>query len=307
MRILVTGASGFIGRHTVAALRKAGHDVVTLSRQTDPPFPDLQHRAVAVESPAAVDAVRDVDGVVHLAGLADASSSWRDPLAYQRVNALGTLHLIEGARSSGAAFVLASSQRVYRPSEAPVSEDAPTDPPDPYGYSKLVAERWVELYHRLYGLPTTVVRPFSVYGAGQVVRAGTSGVVAIFLREALAERPLRVFGHQLRDFVEVSDVARGLRLAIERLVDDRSAKSNGGTYNLATGRATSLRALAEAVRTVVGVDVPIEEQTLDRPAEHYVADVRRIAADLGFRAEVGLDEGLRRFARWYREQRETAV
>ena len=308
MRVLVTGAGGFIGRHLVAALLAGGHAVVTLSRRTAPPFPDLPHLAIAVEHEAVVAAVQDVDLVVHLAGLADASASWRAPLTYARVNATGTLHLLEGARQAGAGFILASTQRVYRPRAVPVAEDAPTEPTDPYGYSKLVAERWVELYHRHYGVPTTIVRLFSVYGPGQVAGGGTSGVVAIFLREALAGRPLRVFGHQFRDFVEVSDVARGLWLVAERLaagnVDHGTVarRATPPVYNLGTGRATSLHELAALVRATLGVDVPIEECAPDRPTESDVADVRRIAADLGFQAQVGLEEGLHRFASWYREQ-----
>jgi nucleoside-diphosphate-sugar epimerase len=118
MRILVTGGSGFIGRHVVAELLGAGHRVTTLHRGEplsgpDPAGPAPCHRRADVLSDDARKAAAEAEAVVHLAGRGDVQASYREPLAYGRLNADGTLNVLEGARAGGAHVVLASTQRVY--------------------------------------------------------------------------------------------------------------------------------------------------------------------------------------------------
>jgi UDP-glucose 4-epimerase len=291
MKVLVTGASGFIGRHLVRELSLAGHAVSTLHR--GPALPGVaEHTTADILSPAAADAVRGVGGVIHLAGGGDLHASFVEPERYHRVNAVGTLAMLEAARLHGASLVLASTQRVYRPRPCPLTEDAPTGPLTPYGYSKLVAETWLESYARLHGVRASVARIFSVYGPGQVVQ-GSGGVVTIFLRRALAGQPLTVTGRQRQDFTHVADVAHGLRLVLER-------GSAGAVYNLATGVGTSILSLAEATRTVTGADIPIEEREQPAHDGDLIADTRTAARELGFVANIPLADGLREYTAWLR-------
>ena len=292
MRVLVTGASGFIGHYVVRELLAHGHAVSTLHR--GPPLAAApRHTRADLLDPAALAAVEGVDGVIHLAGQGNVDESFREPERYHLVNALGTLALLGAARAHGAALVLASTQRVYQPRPEPLDEEAPTDPTTPYGVSKLVAEQWVRAYARLHDVRGVVARIFSVYGPGQVIQ-GSGGVVTIFLRRALAGEPLIVTGRQRQDFSDVRDVARGLRLALER-------GAPGRVYNLATGVATSILDLADAARAVAAPGVTIEERA--RPAHDgdLVADVRRAELELGYRAEIPLETGLRRYADWLRQ------
>ena len=126
------------------------------------------------------------EAIVHLAALSDASQSLADPVGYTTINALGTLNVLEAARQHGAGVVFASSQRIYEPWHGPLHEDAPKAPTTVYGWSKLAAEGWVTMYSQVYNVPTITLRLFSVYGPGQRMRGGASGVLAIF-----AERTLR--------------------------------------------------------------------------------------------------------------------
>nr|MBA2450008.1 NAD(P)-dependent oxidoreductase [Chloroflexota bacterium] len=171
MRVLVTGASGFIGRHVSAELHTAGHRITTLHRggpislpsAGTAAAPNLEHTRADVLSEEARAAVQAADAIVHLAGRGDVQASFREPFEYNRLNALGTLNVLEAARASGAHVVLASTQRVYRPTSGSICEEAPLEPADPYAHSKLIAEHWCRMYAELLGVPTTVVRLFSVY------------------------------------------------------------------------------------------------------------------------------------------------
>ena len=296
MKILVTGGTGFIGQHVVADLLARGHDVTSLSRSAPPrDWPCRHVQADVLDAPARA-AARDAEGVAHLAGLPDVGYSLREPYAASLVNAAGTLNVLEGAREGGARVVLASTQRVYVRSPAPLAEDAPLAADNPYAVSKRVAEQWLAMYHTLYGVPTVALRGFSIFGPGQLVQGGSSGVVSILAQRALAGLPLEVDSPALRDFVYVSDAAAAIRLALA------APRAVGGVHNLGTGLATSLVELAERLRGLTGfrsaVHVPAGGE-----ATGYVADLARARADLGYQPAIPLEEGLQRYVAWLQDTR----
>jgi UDP-glucose 4-epimerase len=297
MRVLVTGGTGFLGRHVVADLLAHGHEVTSLARSPAPPGWPCPHIRADVLDATARAAAAAAEGIVHLAGLPDVAHAQREPYTSNLVNAVGTLNVLEGARASGARVVLASTQRVYVPAPEPVAEDAPLTDDNPYAVSKRVAEQWLAMYHRLYGVPTVALRGFSIYGPGQIVGPGaSSGVVSIFAQRALAGRPLEIDRLLLRDFVYVTDAATMFRLALT------VPGAVGGVYNLGAGVATSLVELAERVRAATGADVPIRPPP-PGPAVGYVADLTRARRDLGYAPTISLEEGLQRYVAWLRDHR----
>jgi len=298
MRIVVTGSSGFIGRHLVAALAERGHQVIGLSRHAWAQSAEAEHRVADLAEAGCLEALAGADLLVHLAGLSIVSESFAQPARYSRVNSLAALHVCEAARRAAARVVLVSTLRVCAPSAAPLPEEAPTQPDSPYGYSKLAAEQWGALYGRLLGLDVIVMRLVSVYGPGQQVTRGTSGVVAIFTRQALAGLPLQVDGGQLRDFTYVDDAVQGLVLAAAR---PHPAGAGYRLYHIGSGRATALEELAEMVVRLSGSPSPIHVAPAGAP-RGYVAEIAHARRELGYAPAIPLEEGVRRYIAWYRDR-----
>jgi UDP-glucose 4-epimerase len=291
MRVLVTGGTGLVGRHVVADLLAHGHVVTSLARTAAPECWPCPHLAADVLGPAAREAAAAAEGIVHLAGQPDVGYSLEQPYATSLINAAGSLNVLEGARASGARVVLMSTQRVYERAPRPLPEDAPLADDNPYAISKRVAEQWLDMYQRLYDVPGVVLRGFSIYGPGQLVTGGSSGVLSIFVQRALAGQPLAIDSPALRDFVEVTDAATLVRLA---LTDPRAV---GRVYNVGTGIATSLRSLADQVCAATDSRSTVEGPPPGEPAG-YVADITRARAELGYAPTISLAEGLQRYVAW---------
>lgn len=296
MNVLITGASGLIGRHTLALLQQRGDHVRTFQRgRLEVPGAEHVQGDVRTDLQALCAATRGCHAVVHLAGRGDVGESRRDPLGYAQLNATGSLNALEAARAAGATFVLASTQRVYPLQPEPCREvETPLAPDSPYGYAKWVAELWCRMATEQWGLTTRCLRFFSVYGPGQQANGG-SGVVTIFARAALAGEPLFVQSAGRRDFSSADDVARGIGLALDLPVDGTYR-----VYNVATGVGTTFHELASLLVQLTGSASPIQERIAEAPGSDLVADISRAAADLGYAPSTGLRAGLEQYVEWLR-------
>jgi UDP-glucose 4-epimerase len=289
MRALVTGGAGFIGSHLVDALLARG-DVVSVvddlssGRRENVPDGVPLHVTDIAAIGAAMEQERP-DVVFHLAAQVDVRKSVADPAHDARVNVAGTAAVLEAARLSGARrFLLASTGgALYGESvPLPTPEDATLAPFSPYGASKAAAESYLALYTRLHGLSTMSLRFGNVYGPRQDPH-GEAGVIAIYAGAKVDGRRATVFGDgmQTRDYVYVGDVVSGFLAAAE---SDAS-----GAVNIGTAVETSVLELTEAI----GVEPEFAPARKGEIARSCL-DVRRAAELLGWRAEVRLEEGLRR-------------
>lgn len=296
-RVLVTGASGFIGAHVATRLAAAGHEVVALAGHRPIP-PELADRCAAVMhgdlvDPAYLgDALSQVEAVCHLAGRVPPDHS--DPAEAERcwrVNALATLELARLAAARGVTtFIHASSGNAYAPGPGPLPEDWPVWPSRTatwYLVSKMAAELYLDHLRQATALRVVVLRLSSCYGPGMA--AGS--VLARFVEQARRRESIcvRYGGLPTADFVHASDVADCFAAALDRGGD--------GVYNVGSGRATTLLELAEAVNRVFGSGAEVLVQPPQGPPwpGFGALSIERAAAAWGYRP-MGLSAGLRALA-----------
>ena len=277
MKLLVTGATGFLGSRASDLLAQNGHEVVRAAR------PDGAERSGAGEAvridagdPAVRSLIAGCDAVLHFAGVPDPARARADPARAVRENAGTTLNLLEGCLAQGAGLVYPSTLRA-----------ALDPPPDPYAHSKRLGEEGC----RLHAAPTLVVRLTSVYGPGQLAWEGATGAIASFAARALAGEPIVIAGdpERSRDFVYVDDALA----AIEALVAERRWNE---TVLIASGRSTPLLTAAQLVREAAGSSSPIETPGGELPAgenESYQA-----APKAPLPLNLSLEEGIRRYVDW---------
>lgn len=288
MRALVTGAGGFVGPHLVGHLEAAGDAVVGL---------DVDHGPDLRDHGAWLDRVADErpEVIYHLAGWSDVGGSWNDPRSTFEINVVGTVTVLEAARLAGTArVVLVSSADVYGsvdPSELPIDEDRPLRPGSPYGASKQAAEDVAAHYHRARGLDIVVVRPFNHIGPGQSTRfVAPAFADQIAAAEAAAAPAVLRHGDLTpeRDLTDVRDVVRAYRLLAEH-------GRAGRTYNVCSGRSTSMAALLETLLSLSDAEVSTEvDPERLRPVEVTVqrGSYQRLAADTGWAPTIDLRTSL---------------
>ena len=282
MKLLVTGATGFLGSRVTKLLAERGHEMVAVAspRGTERTGARALGSVERIDAgdPAIGDLIAGCAAVLHFAGVPDPARARSDPAAAVRENAGTTANLLERCHEHGAGLVYPSTIRA-----------ALDFPPDPYALSKRLGEEAC----RLHRAPAAVVRLTSVFGPGQVFREGATGAIAIFAARALAGEPIVIFGDpdRSRDFVYVDDIVSPLESIA------RDGRWNA-TYTLASGVSTSLKRAAELVREAAGSDSPIETPGGNLPpGENLSYEPGAKSAPLDFSTRP-IEEGIQLYVDW---------
>jgi UDP-glucose 4-epimerase len=294
-RALVTGGAGFIGSHLVDALLADGYEVDVVDDLSTGRAPNVAERArlhtLDITDRAALHATVEraaPRAIFHLAAQASVVASVENPNRDCEVNVQGTLNVVDIAGRMGVPVVFTSTGGALYGDEAPMPtpEERIPAPLSPYGASKWAAEAYVNTWSLSSGVPHAVCRLGNVYGPRQSPH-GEAGVVAIFSHRLHTGHAPTLYGHgaPTRDYVYVEDVVRALL----------AASSRRGTFNVATGVETDVMSVWNALRAAACVVVEPELADL-RPGElqHSCLDVAKAERELGWRAEVPIEEGLRR-------------
>jgi UDP-glucose 4-epimerase len=299
VRAVVTGGAGFIGSHLVDALLGRGDEVHVLDNLATGKRENLTGDAqlhvgdIRFEAASFLDRLRP-EICFHLAAQADVGTSVERPDYDADVNVVGTVRLLEAARTLGIQIVFTSTGgAIYGECDGPAPENAERRPISPYGIAKLAGEEYLAGWNRLHGARHVVLRLANVYGPRQAATL-EGGVVAIFLERMASGQTAQIFGdgEQTRDFVYVGDVARALVAA---------AGADAGVYNIGTGIETSINRLYELCADLTGVDAEPEHAD-PRPGDvrRSSIDPGRAARELGWRPELDLEQGLHETWEWTR-------
>jgi UDP-glucose 4-epimerase len=293
LRILVTGGAGFIGRYLAEHLLKDNEITIydDLSNSTREKIIPLINKGAKFVKGDILDfkllseSSKNFDVTIHLAAKSDVSESVIHPEITSSVNVNGTINVLKCcAQNKIKKIIFASSAAVYgNCKDLPITEKSKTEPLSPYGASKLSAENEIKNYAKEFGFDAIILRLFNVYGVGQ--NDLYSGVISIFLKNIVQNKPLVIYGdgEQTRDFVSIYDIVQAFDCAI---------LSNGvKTYNIASGRSVSINKLCEILLTGEKFKVIYKEQKKG-DIKNSVADVTLAEKELKFSAKKSLEDEL---------------
>jgi len=303
-KFLVTGGAGFIGSHIVEALLKQGHWVrvvdnfSTGKKENIQPFLDKIEflRGDLSNLKTAQRAVKNIDIVFHQAAIPSVQRSVADPLSTNSANINGTLNILLAARDAKVKKIIyASSSSIYGNTPVlPKKETAPVDPISSYTLTKFAGERYCQLFHRLYGLPTVCLRYFNVFGPRQNPKSQYSAAIPKFIMAILNDQSPVIYGdgEQSRDFTYVDNVVKANLLAA-------TSEIVGEVINIACGKRITLNQVVALINKALGKEIkPVFLPPKIGDIQHSLADITKAQELLNYQSITGFEEGLKKTIEW---------
>ncbi|PJA31342.1 MAG: NAD-dependent epimerase [Zetaproteobacteria bacterium CG_4_9_14_3_um_filter_53_7] len=299
MKVLVLGGNGFIGSHVVDHLLAAGHKVRVFDRAPEryrEPLKRVEYRLGGFDDTFQVaEALQGMDAVCHLISTTVPGTSNLDPVADVQSNLVNTLLLLEQMRKKGMKRILylSSGGTVYgNPESSPIREDHPLNPISSYGVVKVAIEKYLNMYHQLYGLEPVILRPSNPYGSRQG-HSGVQGLTGTLLARTLAGEALEIWGDGsvVRDYMHVSDLARLCVMALE--------SDSCGVFNAGSGEGHSINEIIILIRDAIDQELQVnyrEGRAFD--VKEVVLDISHAKAAFGWQPEISLADGIRDQLQW---------
>ena len=305
---LVTGGAGFIGSHLTEELVRRGHSVRVADSLITGKRRNLDHikgvefmEGDLADMNVAARAVAGMHYVLHQAAIPSVPRSVTDPITSNRANVDATLNVLIAARDAGVKrLVFAGSSSEYgNPPTLPKREDMPASPLSPYALQKVVGTEYCQMFTRLYGFETVVIRYFNVFGPRQDPTSPYSGVISVFSTALIEGRQPTIYGdgEQTRDFTYVANVVDGVLRACD------APGAAGEAINVACGTRISLNELLRVMNQIVGTNIQaIYKEARAGDVKDSQADISKARQLLGYTPIVGLEEGLQHTLEWCRAE-----
>ncbi|HXW36349.1 MAG TPA: NAD(P)-dependent oxidoreductase [Nitrososphaerales archaeon] len=296
MKVLLTGASGMVGRNLSSYFEQNGAQVVPTDLNGWEVSGDLLDRDFVFGKLAHLD----FDAVVHLAAITEIRKTVEDPKLCFDVNCVGTLNMLEmSARKGVGRFLLSSSANVFgAPKTNPVEEGAPFDPRVPYDYSKVICENLTMSYHKTKSLPVSITRSWLLFGEHDQPSRAT----VRFIRACLRGEPLTLF-NEGRDTTSPTHAINFAKLALRILRDDRSV---GQVFNFGGERPLTIREFAETIKRLTSSSSELKlappRTELEREPQVSFPNMSKAKSLLGYSHDLTLEQGLDRTIRWVRKE-----
>lgn len=285
-KILVTGASGFIGRALVSRLEAQGREVALM---------DSSDGDIASRETLTRFAKQDVAHVIHLAGKIFVPDSWGDPQTFCQTNVLGTISVLEFCRNHHIPLTYVSAYVYGHPDSLPIGEDSAIRPSNPYALTKRLAEEACEFYASAYDLPVTTLRPFNAYGIGQAEKFLIPEIISQVLDagEIIAVKDLA----PKRDYVYLDDLVTALLATLDEPGGYR-------VYNIGSGISLSVQEVIDIIQDIAGTQKKIVCDNVVRTNElmDVVADISKAGNELGWHPGFSFHEGIENIIRSEREK-----
>ncbi len=315
--VLITGGMGFIGSNLAIALVRLGANVLILDSMI-PDYGGNTFNIAPVENDVRVhdgdirdkqlmnELVQGQDFIFHLAGQVDHVLSLTNPYPDIDINITGTAVLLEACKhhNPAARVIYTGTRGQYGPAVSlPVAEDAPTHPKGIYEISNLTAEKMIQVYHEIHHIRGVLLRLTNIYGPRAQMKHSRYGVVNWFVRLAMDNQPIKVFGDGLikRDFVYVGDCIDAiLRLAVEE-------RAYGEIFNVGMDQPTNFIELADTIVRVTGADgwefAPFSPERKAQEPGDFFSDITKIRGLVGWSARTSLEDGIRQTVDYYRRHK----
>lgn len=279
-KILVTGSTGFIGKHLMPALIKAGYQAYGVGSMSG----DITKAETWSDFP-------ECDYLIHLAGRSFVPLSWSDPSGFIQVNLMGTIAALDYCRKYNAKLIFLSSYLYGNPPSLPIAEDCPTIASNPYGLSKKLAEDACDFYSGSYGVPATILRPFNVYGPGQ----NENFLIPSIIQQVLSADNVTVKDLEpKRDYIYIDDLISAILKSLNNV--------NGlNIFNVGSGISYSVADLIRTVQQIKQSNLPVVSGNERRKDEimDTIADISKAKRELGWEPQWSLEQGIKKMLKNY--------
>jgi nucleoside-diphosphate-sugar epimerase len=275
MIIAVSGSSGFLGKRVVTSLLKKGHEVLEIDVSKGFDILDME----------ALKGLKSFDVFVHLAAKSFVPLSYKQPHEFYNLNINGVINGLELCRLNIAKFVFISSYVYGTPMYLPIDENHRLEGFNPYSESKIIGETICENYHKYFGVPSIILRPFNIYGTGQ----NDNFLIPLILNQAKMGKIRLLDPDPRRDFVYVDDVVYAIKLAVE------DKKIDFEKFNIGSGKSFSVEQVVSFVNKIYGglLDVSFEAKERKNEVLDTVADISKINLQLNWTPKTELFDGLK--------------